>query len=471
MAFLLTISTVMRADEDKITKKSAKSMKTLGYIKQVILDEIQAIKEEIVDSKLLAVAFLLAVIGLLIYLKPFPDRHVNFLSGYEKSDWHMLAESAVGVLEKNGIEVSVITTQGAVENVARLDDENDDANAGFTYGLALKAPEAAGVYSLGSIGYEPVWILYNKKKIGEITELSQLAQHRIGLAPVKSGSYRIAKKIYEMIDISVKGNPHFVPDTVINNQAKLKNGEIDAVILVSTNFDPVTQDLLKTPNIAVFDFKDASAFSKQVNSFVTLTLPADSINIKEHVPPRDVNLLATTTSVVVKRSMHPDLQLALLMAARDANRNSTDLFFSRRDEFPAYRDPSIPISPVAERFYDYGPPHAMRYLPYWLAGFVDRAWLLLLTIVAIFYPLSKLNVHYRKYRFSLREIPHYKELLEMEKRLQGAALSISEKEEMLKRLNEINTHAIHSGVPISEEAAYFNFLNAIYLLKRKLEDA
>jgi len=446
-------------------------MKTLGYIKQVILDEARAIKEEIIESRLLAAAFLIAVIGLIIYLKPFPDRHVNFLSGYQNSDWHMLANSAVGILEANGLKVSVITTQGAVENVTRLDDENDEANAGFTYGLALSNQEKEGIYSLGSVGYEPIWILYNKKKIGEITHLSELTHYKVGLAPIKSGSYRIAKKLYEMIDIDVEGNSHFLPDSVFNNQTKLKNGEIDAVILVSTNFDPITHDLLKSPNIAVFDFKNATAFAKQINSFVTLTLPADSISIKDHVPPRDVNLLATTTSLVVKRSMHPDLQLAILMAAKDANRNSPNLFFSKRDEFPAYRDPSIHISPVAEHFYDYGPPHAMRYLPYWLAGFVDRAWLLLLTIVALFYPLAKLNIHYRKFRFSLKEIPHYKELLEMERSLQHAPPSNAEKEEMLKRLNEINAHAIHSGVPISEEAAYFSFLNAIFLLKRKLEDS
>ena len=331
--------------------------------------------------------------------------------------------------------------------------------------------EKEGIYSLGSVGYEPIWILYNKKKIGEITHLSELTHYKVGLAPIKSGSYRIAKKLYEMIDIDVEENSHFLPDTVFNNQTKLKNGEIDAVILVSTNFDPITHDLIKSPNIAVFDFKNATAFAKQINSFVTLTLPADSISIKNHVPPRDVNLLATTTSLVVKRSMHPDLQLAILMSAKDANRNSPNLFFSKRDEFPAYRDPSIHISPVAEHFYDYGPPHAMRYLPYWLAGFVDRAWLLLLTIVALFYPLAKLNIHYRKFRFSLKEIPHYKELLEMERSLQHAPLSKAEKEEMLKRLNEINAHAIHSGVPISEEAAYFSFLNAIFLLKRKLGDS
>ncbi|WP_114663001.1 hypothetical protein [Polynucleobacter necessarius] len=82
------------------------------------------------------------------------------------------------------------------------------------------------------------------------------------------------------------------------------------------------------------------------------------------MPQKEVTLLATTTSLVVKKSTHPDLQLAILIAARDANRSSPNLFFAKRDEFPAYLDPSIPISPVAEHFYNYGPPHAMKYLPY-----------------------------------------------------------------------------------------------------------
>ncbi|WP_162784619.1 hypothetical protein [Polynucleobacter necessarius] len=39
---------------------------------------------------------------------------------------------------------------------------------------------------------------------------------------------------------------------------------------------------------------------------------------------------------------------------------------------------------------------------------------------------------------------------------------------MLRRLDEINTRAIDAGVPISEEAAYFRFLNAVLLLKIKI---
>ena len=445
-------------------------MNTLSYLKQVICDELRAVKEEFKESKLLTTAFVLALIGLMIYLKPFPDRQINFLTGYPSSDWNIFAKSVGEMMQKHGVDFSVINTEGAVENVVRLDDPKDFANAGFTYGLALKESELEGIYSLGSVGYDPVWILYNKKKLGEIQSLSDLARHKVGLGPVKSGSYRIAQKIFEVVNIQVDADSHFVPDSMLNNQAKIKNGEIDVLIVVSTNLDPVAQDLLRSPNIAVFDFKNAPAFAKNINSFVTRTLLADSISVIDKLPPKDVTLLATTTSLVVKRTMHPDTQLALLMNVKDANRNSPNLFFAKRDEFPAYLDPSIPISPVAEHYYDYGPPHAMKYLPYWLAGFIDRAWILLLTILAVFYPLSKLNIHLRKFRFNLKEIPHYKDLLAMELRLQQGALNEKEKSEMLNRLDEINTHAIHNGVPISEEAAYFNFLNAVFLLRIKIQN-
>ena len=446
-------------------------MNTIDYFKQVICDEIKAIKEEIKESKFLTAAFLAAVVGLVIYLKPFPDRHIYFLTGYPGADWTVLAESAATILKKNGLELSIVHTNGALENAMRLDDPSDEANAGFTYGLALDGSEVEGIYSLGSVSYDPVWILYDKNRLGEIKTLPELARLKVALGPVQSGSYRIAKKIFDVANIKVENNPHFSSDSIINNQTKLKNGEVDAMVVVSTNLDRITKELLLTPNIAVFDFKNASAYAKQVNSFVTLTLPADSLNVPNHSPKTDITLLATTSSLVVKRSMHPDLQLALLMSARDANRNSPNLFFAKRDEFPAYRDPLIPISPVAEHFYNYGPPYAVKYLPYWLAGFIDRAWILLLTILAVFYPLSKLNIHFRKFRFNLKEIPHYKELLEMEKRLQNGALSEAENAEMLKRLDEINSHAIHGDIPISEEAAYFNFLNAIFLLKVKIQSS
>jgi hypothetical protein len=110
----------------------------------------------------------------------------------------------------------------------------------------------------------------------------------------------------------------------------------------------------------------------------------------------------------------------------------------------------------------------MRYLPFWIAGFVDRAWVLLLTLVAVFYPLSKLDLHVRKLRFLVQERPHYEELLEIEMLLSSKKLSDEEKAAVLKRLEGINRHAIKAGVPVGEESHYFELLNSIHLLRGKI---
>ncbi len=56
----------------------------------------------------------------------------------------------------------------------------------------------------------------------------------------------------------------------------------------------------------------------------------------------------------------------------------------------------------------------------------------------------------------------------MEQKLQHQGISEQDRHDMLRRLDEINTRAIDAGVPISEEAAYFRFLNAVLLLKIKI---
>lgn len=445
-------------------------MNTFDYLRAVVKDELIALKEEIKESKAITALFVVAIVCLAIYLKPFPERHVYFATYYPGSDWSALAVSPSNILKKAGIDVSVIYTDGAIDNVVRLDDPNNQANAGFTYGAALDQDLVGGIYSLGSVVYEPVWIFYKNTKAFKINDLRDFSKLKVGLGPEKSGSYAIAKKIFESMHVDVDKAPNFYSDTIPNNKAKLQNGELDALIFVSTIFDPTTQELLRNHDVKIFDVKNSRAYEKQFNSFVTLTLPKDSVDIDEHIPKQDISLIGTTTSLVVKRSMHPDLQLAILMAAKDDNRASRKLFFAKRDELPAYLDPTIPLSPVAQHFYDYGPPQSVRYLPYWLAGLLDRTWVLILTILAIVYPFSKLIIRLRQHRFTLHKLPHYKELLAIESRLCNEDLTIEAQQSILEDLERLNIEAIKSGVPIGEEAAYFSFLSAINALKAKLKD-
>jgi hypothetical protein len=144
------------------------------------------------------------------------------------------------------------------------------------------------------------------------------------------------------------------------------------------------------------------------------------------------------------------------------------LFFAKRNEFPAYVDTTIPISPVARNFYAHGAPKLASFLPYWLAIFIDRFWLLAISIIAFIYPLTYLNVHLRKFRFIVRERTHYALLLEIESEIANKPLNADEKQRLLHKLDLINKHAISKTIPVGEESAYFLFVNAVQLLRNKL---
>ena len=444
-------------------------MRTFKYLSIVIKDELNAIREEFYESKLIVIAFICALFFLIFYLGPFPKKHIYFATSYPGSDWQTIAENTSSVLKEKGLDVTVIDTDGAIDNVIRLNDPDNEANTAFTFGAALDKNQTNGIYSLGSVIYEPIWIFYNKNKIRTLNSIKDLSGYKVGLGPAKSGSYVIAKKLLSDFGVDINTNSNFISSSFLDINDQFLKGKLDAIVIVSAYQDTLIQNLMKHPGVALHNFSNALSYAKKYSYLEAVSLPAGSIDLPNQIPSKDIELIATTASLVVRKDMHPDLQLALLMAAKDVMRNSTSLFFAKRNEFPAYVDPLIPISPVAQRFYDYGPPHAARYFPYWLAGFIDRAWLLLLALVAIFYPLSKLNLHLRKFRFVIKEHPHYVELLKMEQCLCERKLSETEKQEFLDQLNRMNKHAIKNGVPIGEEADYFNFLNAINLMRIKIE--
>ena len=444
-------------------------MSLLRYVKIVIQDEIKAVGEQFRESKTILAAFLVCLAGLIAYLQPFPDRHIYIGSSYQGGDWYQMAEASAKFLSEKGLDGQVVVTKGAVDNVNRLIDPADPVNAAYTYGITLDEAQRERVVSLGSISYEPIWVFYRKSRMGTLDSLRDLLRHRVALGPKGSGSYAVASKIMKIYEVDIAGHDHFIPDDFENSARRFMEGSADALIIVSTAWDPIVQTLMRTPGVELMNFKNAEAFDKKDNSLESVRLPAGSISIYPQIPVQDVSLVATTTSVVVKKEMHPDLQLALLMTMKKMNRASENLFFARRNEFPAYVDPAVPISQVAAKFYDYGPPQAMRYLPFWIAGFVDRAWLLLLGLVAIFYPLSKLNLHVRKLRFVVHERPLYEELLEIDKRVSTRILSAEEKIAIHKRLDSINRHAVEHTIPIGEEPHYFDLVMAIDLIRKKMD--
>ena len=444
-------------------------MKTFNYLGLVLKHEFIAIKESLVELRKIAIVILLIIGGVIIYLKPFPFTGITIATSYKGGDWYQFGESAISLLKERGINLEVVATSGTIENAEELNDPKSKVNAGFVYAAALSKDQQKGLYSLGSISYDPVWIFYRNELANKITTIQDLSKYRVSLPPKKSGSYILTKKLFEINGIDIDSNPHFVSSSWEDLRANILSDKADIYIFITTIIDPLVEELIQSPNMTLFNFPSALAYQRKFDYLDAVIIPAGSINIEKKLPVRDISLIATTTTLAVRKDLHPSLQLALLMTSKQIIQDSSRLFFSKRNEFPDYFDPSIHISPIARNYYNYGPPKTTEYLPYWLVVFVDRFWFVLIVAFAIIYPLSKLNFHLRRFRFIIRERTHYEMLLNMEKEITGKKLLSEEKEKLLKKLDMINKQALQHFVPVGEEADYFLFVNALQLLRNKIE--
>jgi TRAP-type uncharacterized transport system substrate-binding protein len=445
-------------------------MKTVDYLGLVLKHELIAIKESLVELRIAAIVLVLLIGGVIIYLKPFPFTGIMLATSYAGGDWYQFGQAGIAPLKERDIDLEVIATNGAIENAEKLNDSKSQVNAGFVYGSALSKDQQKGLYSLGSVSYDPLWIFCRNDLAGKIKTIQDLAKYRVALGPKKSGSYVLTKNFFEFNGINIETNSNFQSNSWEDSRANFLSGKADVYIFVSTILDPLVEELINSSDMTLFSLPNALAYQKRFDYLEAVTIPAGSINIEKNLPAQDISLIATTTTLAVRKDLHPSLQLALLVTSKQVIQDSSKLFFAKRNnEFPAYVDPSISISPIARNYYNYGAPKSAEYLPYWLVVFFDRFWFLVLVAFAVIYPVSKLNFHLRRFRFIIRKRPLYELLLNMEKEIADKKLSSEEKEKLLKKLDGINKHAIQHFIPVGEETDYFLFVNALQLLRYKIE--
>ena len=89
-------------------------------------------------------------------------------------------------------------------------------------------------------------------------------------------------------------------------------------------------------------------------------------------------------------------------------------WFQRKGEFPSARNTERPLAKEAQRYYQNGSPFLQRYLPFWLANLIDRMWPVLVTIVAVCIPLSRMVPPLYQFRVRSRIFRWYGQLRVLE---------------------------------------------------------
>jgi TRAP transporter TAXI family solute receptor len=416
----------------------------------------------ILSASLLTIAVI--AIGVFLFFYLAPPNTVSMTSGPKGSSFERYAEKYAKILQRQGVTLKIIPSEGSVENIKRLADPASKINIGFVQGGVNKDIKTDKLVSLGSVAYMPLFVFY--KSGSNIERLSQLAGQRVAVGEVGSGTHTLSRVLLAANGIE-PGGPTKLLEMDSDEAAKaILSGKVDAIFLMG---DSVSTDLIRqilhSDGIRLFDFTQADAFARRISYLNKITLPKGSIDFGKGTPAHDVFLLAPTVELIAREDLHPALSDLLLEAATEVH--SGPGLFRSKGEFPAPSEQEIRISNDASRFYKSGKSFFYRYLPFWLASLVSRIVVVLVPMIILLLPGMRLIPAIYRWRFRSRIFKWYRAMLEIERDLM-TELAPDKRKELLERLDNIETEVHKMKVPASFADQFYGLRGHITFVHTRL---
>jgi hypothetical protein len=400
-------------------------------------------------------ALLLVVAGFWIayqFVEPAPPRHLVISTGLPDGAYHGFAKRYAEILARSGIELRIRQSGGSIDNLGRLKDEDSGVDAAFVQAGIAQEDHDSELVSLGNVCYEPAWVFYRGSQV--VDRLAQLKGKRIAIGGEASGT--------QLLSLQLLLASGFETDTAglraVGGEAAetaLKDGEVDAVLFVAAAEAEGVQRLLRRPGVRLMNFAQAEAYTRRLPFLSVVTLPRGGVDLVTDNPQRDSMLLAPTAHLVVRRSRQPALASLLAQALAEVHGKPGQLH--RAGEFPSFRDQDFPHSAEAARYYKSGPPFLQRYLPFWAAIFVDRLVVMLIPLIALLIPASRIVPTLYSWRIRSRIYRWYGELKYLERDIHQH-FSAERVAEFMERLDRIEEQANARQTPLA-------FTNEVYILR------
>jgi len=377
-------------------------------------------------------------------------------TGSADGAYHAFAQRYAAYLVREGIELELRNTAGSMENLQLL--RGAEVDLALVQGGVGDDPDGDALRSLGSVYYEPLWVFHRRE--APLRRLSELAGRRIAVGPEGSGTRSLVSRL--LTDNGVPASPGWLP---LGGQAAIDAliaGEVDALFLVISAHSEMIARLLADPQVALFDFERAEAYTRRYRFLNSLELPAGVVDLAADRPARSVRLLAPTANLVADADLHPAVIDLMLQAASEVHRAGG--WFEAPDEFPMAGLLAFPLSKEAERYYKHGPPFLQRYLPFWAASLVDRLKVMLLPLLVLLIPLLKVMPPIYTWRMRARVYRWYDELEQAEALLAAGERDLAW---VTSELDRIEAEVQRVKVPLSFTDQLYHLRQHIDLVRRQ----
>lgn len=409
---------------------------------------------------LVAAAALTTIV--LVHVFPAPPKRVIMATAAAGTSFEQFGRRYAEIFARSGITLDVRETTGSRENLDLLKDRSSGVDAAFMTGWIERADTAGRLLSLGVVFNSPIWIFHRIEFAAD--KPKSLAGARIAVGARGAAVRSAAEKILGPSGVD-ESNARFSDETGQAAANSLREGKVDAAVLISDFEAPAVQALLRDPAIRLLDMPLAEAFTRIHPELNRLVLPKGVLGMEPPAPPTDVTLLATVNRVLVRDDLHPGIIHLLLNAMREVHGRHG--IFQRPGDFPRGTDPEYEMAASAIDYYRSGPTWLQRTLPLWLTAHVQRGIALLLALVAIVIPLLQVLPRLVKMLVNERFVPLYRRIRDIERELLHG-VSSKRLEELLDELGEIERAAAAVRVPIRHLDVFYGFAQCAHLLRLRM---
>ena len=336
---------------------------------------------------------------------------VTVLSGDPRGHYHeVVAQIAQRAASRRGM-VREATSSGSVENLRRLAASAKTCLVHF----ALVQDGTEGTLSAGDLATLAVYgrfarreaVLFVGKDADRLHDFAELKGLRIGVGPAGSGTALIAEQLFALPEFAQLGvHTNALPLEV--QMSKLLEGDLDLGVFVMQDDTPLIVDAVRDRGLQIAGFARTAGVARRLPHLQTGRIYAGIYDAVRGLPPTDKEVMRVET---------------LLLGNGCASRTQTvDLLSVLAQQFPEFvqhnKDTanltSLPISPVAQEFYDNGGPQtADLYVP-WLVDVMPPAnWAYVVMGVSLLFNAMGAGHRFRLWRIDAARVHLEGRLLEL----------------------------------------------------------
>jgi hypothetical protein len=230
----------------------------------------------------------------------------------------------------------------------------------------------------------------------------------------------------------------------------------------------VLRGLREAPGVHLVSFVQAEGYIRRLKFLRHLTLPRGAMDLGKDYPPETVELVGPAVELVARRDLHPALSDLLIGAAREVHGGAG--MYRAAGEYPAPLEHEFPISDDAERYYKSGGQFLYKKLPFWLASLLDRVLVVILPLLVVVVPATRIAPSLYRWRVRSRIYRWYGALMSIERTMRSDPTP-QRAAEVEKRLDEIERAVNELRTPPSFADQLYVLRDHVATVRRRIEAA